>query len=139
MIEPVMPGKPSSETTVLIIDDEPSVARAASRLLRSIGFDVLVATGRQEAVEICQARGDEIDVVLLDVVLSETNSKETLQQIRALCPAIKVILTSGYGKAESAGDFAGIQLDGFVPKPFGCRELETAVRAALARPPSAAE
>jgi len=135
MIEPVMSGKPQSKGTVLIIDDEPSIARAASRLLHSMGFEALVATAGQEAVEICQARGDEIDVVLLDVVLETTTSLETLRQIRALRPEVKVILTSGYDKAESMDGFAGLRLDGFVPKPFDYAELENAVRAALARPP----
>ncbi|MBP1608768.1 MAG: signal transduction histidine kinase, nitrogen specific, NtrB [Acidobacteria bacterium] len=139
MIEPVMSGKPQSEGSVLIIDDEPSVARTASRLLHSMGFEVLVATASQEAVEICRARSDEIDVVLLDAVLHETTSKETLRQIRSLRPEIKVILMSGYGKAESVDSFAGMRLDGFVPKPFGYTELESAIRAALARPPRAAK
>jgi two-component system, cell cycle sensor histidine kinase and response regulator CckA len=139
MIEPVMSGKPQSEGTVLIIDDEPSVSRAASRLLHSMGFEVLVATAGQEAIEICHARGDEIDLVLLDAFLQETISKETLRQIRSIRPEIKVILTSGYGKAESVDGFAGMPLDGFVPKPFGYTELENAVRAALARPSRAEE
>jgi two-component system, cell cycle sensor histidine kinase and response regulator CckA len=139
MIETFMSGKPQSEGTVLIIDDEPSISRAASRLLRSMGFEILVTTTGQEAVEICHSRGDEIDVVLLDAVLQETASKETIQQIRSLRPGIKVILTSGYDKEESVDHFAGVQLDGFVPKPFDYTELENAVRAALARPPKAAE
>jgi DNA-binding NtrC family response regulator len=122
---------------VLIVDDEPIVTKAASRLLRSMGFEVLVATGGRQAVEICRAHSDEIDVVLLDLILEDITSMETLQQIRSLRPGIKVILTSGYSKQESADGFAGMQPDGFVPKPFSYTELENAIRAALALPPRA--
>jgi DNA-binding NtrC family response regulator len=131
MSELVVGARRVSETTVLVVDDEPTLARAAARLLRSMGFQVQIAAGGREAVEICLAHGDEIDVVLLDVVLREMSSAETLRQMRSLRPGIKAILTSGYGKQESMVGFAGIRLDGFVPKPFGYTELENAIRAAL--------
>jgi DNA-binding response OmpR family regulator len=118
---------------VLVIDDEPYMAKATSRLLRSMGFDFQIATTGPDAVQICRARGDEIDVVILDVVLPEMSSIETLRQMRALRPGIKVILMSGYGKQESMDRFAGMELDGFVSKPFGYNELENVVRAALNR------
>ncbi len=120
-----------SEGTVLIVDDEPTVTKAASRLLRSMGFEVYIAGGGREAVEICRAHGDDIDVVLLDLVLEQTSSQEVLLQMRVLRPGIKVILMTGYGKQESMDRFADMRLDGFVAKPFGYTELENAVRAVL--------
>jgi two-component system, cell cycle sensor histidine kinase and response regulator CckA len=132
-VEPVLSDKRLGEGMVLVIDDEPYMAKATSRLLRSMGFDFLIAATGQDAVQICRARGDEIDVVLLDMVLPEMSSIETLRQMRALRPGIKVILMSGYGKQESVDRFAGMGLDGFVSKPFGYSELENVVRAALNR------
>jgi len=116
---------------VLIVDDEPRLAKAASRLLTSMGFEVLIAEGGRQAVEICRAHADKIDLVLLDLVLREMTSMEALRQMRALHPAIKVILMSGYSKQESLDRFADVQPDGFLPKPFGYKELEALVRAAL--------
>ncbi len=139
MTERVTQGKDPAESTVLIVDDDPSLARAASRLLRSMGFKVLIAHGGREAIEICRVRVNEIDVVLLDLVLSEMSSLETLQQLRSMSPGIKVILTSGYGKQESAARFAEMQPDGYLPKPFGYFELESAIRVALARVSRAAD
>jgi DNA-binding NtrC family response regulator len=139
MIEHVMSGKRLSEGTVLVVDDDQSLAKAASRLLQSMRFDVLVAMGGHEAVEICRVRGEEINVVLLDLFLQEMTSMETLRQMRSLHPGIKVILMSGYGKQESAARFPGMRLDGFVAKPFGYTELENAIRAAIALPPKATE
>ena len=131
MTEPVMCGKRVTEGAVLVVDDEPSLAKATSRLLDSMGFKVMVATGGQEALEICRARSEAFDVVLLDLYLQGMTSVETLRQMRSLHSGIKVILMSGYGKQESIDGFAGIRPDGFVSKPFGYCELENALRAVL--------
>ena len=128
-----MPGNSVSEGAVLVVDDEACLARATSRLLRSMGFGVLVASGGEEAVEICRVRGDDIDVVLLDLVLRGMTSVEALRQMRSLRPGMRVILTSGYSRQESLHNFAGMPLDGFLMKPFGYEDLESALRAALVR------
>ncbi len=131
MVEPAMPKNHVSGITALVVDDEPFLAKAASRLLHSMGFEVLIATGGQEAIEICSARGRKIDIVLLDLFMQDMSSMETLRQMRTIDPGIKVILTSGYGRRESVDGFAGMRLDGFVEKPFGFAELERAVRTVL--------
>ncbi len=120
-----------SARTVLVVDDEPSLAKAASRLLSTIGFKVLTAADGQEAVELCRTYSEMIDVVLLDFYLPEMSSTETLRQMRSIHPGIKVILMSGHEKQESMGSFEGMQIDGFVPKPFGYAEIESALRAVL--------
>ncbi len=135
MADNSIPGNRTAESIVLVIDDEPSLMRAVSRLLRSMGFRVLAATSGQEAVEICQARADEIDIVLLDLFLSGVSSLGTLRQLRSLCPGIKVILTSGHDRKESAAQFADLQLCVFLMKPYGYMELERAIKATLAYTP----
>jgi two-component system, cell cycle sensor histidine kinase and response regulator CckA len=131
VIESILSGKRSSEGTVLVVDDEPNMAKATMRLLKSMGFDVLVATAGRKAIEICCSRGNEIDFVLLDMVLPEMTSRETLLQIRSLRPEIKVILMSGHSEQESIDSFEDMQLNGFLSKPFGFAELENAIQAAL--------
>jgi DNA-binding NtrC family response regulator len=139
MIAPAVSGKGVNRGTVLVVDDEPSIIKAASRLLRSMGFEVLVTMVAQEAVEICRAYGEEIDAVLLDLFLQGASSMETLRQMCSLRPGIKVILMSGYSKLESADYLGGVRIDGFLTKPFGYADLENAIRAVLALPPVAAQ
>jgi two-component system, cell cycle sensor histidine kinase and response regulator CckA len=131
MGEPINAGKRVTRGLVLVVDDERILVKAASRLLHSMGFEVLVATGGVQAVDICRSRGDDIDVVLLDLVLKEMTSMETLQELRSVRPGIKVILTSGYTRQESADRIRGMRVDGFISKPFGYNELENAICAAL--------
>ena len=135
MIEGVKPAECLRRATVLVVDDEPSMTRAASRLLHAMGLEALVATMAEHAIEFCRVRGKEIDLVLLDLFLQGSNSLETLRQMRSLHPGIKVILMSGYDKQESADIIGGMRLDGFLLKPFGYAEFENVIRSALALPP----
>jgi len=135
MPEGIKSGRRLSEGTVLIVDDEPTLIRAASRLLKTMGFNVLVAAGGGEAIEIFHARADRIDVILLDLILPEMTSVETLRRLRSIRPGIKVILTSGFSKEESVARFGSTPPDGFVAKPFGYSELESAVRDAMGLAP----
>ncbi len=135
MADSLIPGNRTDESIVLVVDDEPSLVRAVSRLLRAMGFKVLIATSGQEALETCQACADEIDIVLLDLFLSGVSCLETLRQLRSLYPGIKVILTSGHDRKESVAQFVDLHLDGFLMKPYGYMELENAIKAALAHTP----
>lgn len=126
-----MAGSRPCEGIVLIVDDEPCLAKSAARLLSSMGFEVLIAEGGSQAVEVCRTRGQEIDLVLLDLVLREMTSMETLRQMRALHPDIKVILTSGYSKQECLDRLTDKMPDHFLQKPFGYAELNAVVQALL--------
>ncbi len=129
----MLPGEQAAKNTVLIVDDDPSLVKATSRLLHSMGFKALSAAGGREAIEICRSATNEISVVLLDLVLSGESSLELLRQLRSLRPEMKVILTSGYGKQESIAQFEGFPLDGFLLKPYGYIELENTIKSVLAR------
>lgn len=117
--------------TLLVVDDDPSVSKAASRLLRLMGFDVRAAARGSEAVEMCHAGDPAIDALLLDARLEQSPSTEILRQIRSLQPDIKVILMSGRGRQESLDLFAGMPVEAFLAKPFGYDELEQAIRLAM--------
>jgi DNA-binding NtrC family response regulator len=60
-------------------------------------------------------------------------SLETLRQMWSIRPGIKVILMSGHDKLQSAVSFEDMRPDGFIAKPFGYSDLESAIRFALAK------
>ncbi len=130
MADPLESGMRTAPSAVLVIDDDLNLAKAASRLLRSMGLEVCVATGGHQAVEFLRACPEKMNVALLDANLRDIDSVTTVQKLRILNPGMKVILTSGYPKQECLDRFGGVQLDGFIPKPFSYAELESAIRAA---------
>ena len=111
--------------TVLLVDDEPAVLKIGTRMLETLGFDVLTAVDGIEAVELYQQRKDEIAVVLLDVTMPRMGGEEAFEEIRKIKGDAIIILSSGYEEQEVVNRFAGQGLAGFIHKPY---EFETLIR-----------
>jgi DNA-binding NarL/FixJ family response regulator len=64
--------------------------------------------------------------------------EDTVRALRAIDPAVRVLLSSGYGEVEAQRRFADLQIAGFIAKPYTVGGLALAVKAACApAPPSA--
>jgi putative two-component system response regulator len=117
-----MSGTPY-KARVLVIDDEPAVADLLARLVAREGYDVAVAAdGRSAMASIAE---QEPDVILLDVVLPDTNGFEICRRLKEerrtrLTP---VVLVTGLSDRERrvAGLAAGA--DDFLTKPIDAQEL----------------
>jgi two-component system cell cycle sensor histidine kinase/response regulator CckA len=91
-IDPAFP----SVGTVLVVDDEPAVRKSTARLLRRAGLDVLEAGSAAEALAFGGDEGQEIDVLLTDVVMPDTNGIELAAEARALWPDAVILLISAF-------------------------------------------
>jgi CheY-like chemotaxis protein len=116
--------------TALIVEDEEALRGAAATMLRKSGLSVLEAPDGTVAIEMIR-NSRPIDVLLLDVTLPGTPSREVLAEAKRLRPAMRVIVTSAYGE-----DFAAASLQGtferFIRKPYSLSDLVGAVRQTLA-------
>jgi CheY-like chemotaxis protein len=110
--------------TVLLVDDEEIVIGVGKQMLERLGFSVLVARNGQEAVDVCKDNPEEIDLVLLDMIMPGLEAGDTYDQLKAINPAIKVILSSGYSLDQKAGDIMDRGCNGFIQKPFNMKILE---------------
>jgi CheY-like chemotaxis protein len=121
----------AGEETVLLVDDEPMVRDLGNEILRSYGYQVVLACDGLEALEIYESRGADIDLVVLDLIMPKLGGRDTLTGLRKLNPTAKVIICSGYGSRENGLQqlmASGVNL---VHKPFKPEELVLAVRQAL--------
>jgi DNA-binding response OmpR family regulator len=118
--------------TILVVDDEELVRSVVTQALELSGFDVLTAVNGEEAVRAIEERGDEIDLVLLDLTMPGLGGQETFGVLKERRPDIKVLLSSGYDKDEVVARFAGDRPDGCIQKPFRTADLVARVRAILA-------
>jgi PAS domain S-box-containing protein len=119
--------------TVLVVEDEELVRRAAVRILKNAGYVVLQASNAQEALAICASPTGKIDLLLSDVVMPGLSGRELWDQVRQLRP-IRVIFMSGY--TDDAIVRHGI-LEREVPflnKPFTKQTLLGKVREVLDAP-----
>ena len=110
--------------TVLLVDDEEIVVSVGKQMLQKLGYTVLVARNGQEAVDVCRKHSDDVGLVLLDMIMPGLEADETYDQLKAVNPAIKVILSSGYALDQKASAIIERGGNGFIQKPFNMKILQ---------------
>jgi two-component system cell cycle sensor histidine kinase/response regulator CckA len=78
-------------------------------------------------------RGDDVELVLSDVVMPEMDGPSLLKELRAAHPDIKVIFMSGYAEEAFARNLPEGADFGFLPKPFTLKQLIETVKTTLGR------
>jgi DNA-binding response OmpR family regulator len=117
-------------TTVLVVDDEPIVREVVVKYLEREGFRTLEAADGARARELVER--DSPGLVVLDVMLPETDGLELCRWIRSRSDLPVILLTA---RGEEADRIVGLELgaDDYVTKPFSPRELAARVRTVLRR------
>jgi CheY-like chemotaxis protein len=117
--------------TVLLVDDEEIIVAVGSQMLRRLGFDVLAAAGGREALQICKRHHARISLVILDLIMPDLGGAETCTLLKAVHPALKVLLSSGYSFNGNSSDIVKSGCDGFIQKPFDLNALSQKINAIL--------
>ena len=120
-----------SDARVLLIEDEPALARGLSDTLRAQGFDVTVAADGAQGLD-AATRGTA-DLILLDVMLPKVNGYEICRAVRAQGLDMPILMLTA--KGQEADVVLGLNLgaDDFITKPFRVAELIARMRAFLRR------
>jgi len=114
--------------TILLVDDESVVLDVGRRLLKQLGYKVLIARSGKAALRIYAACHEFIDLVLLDIILPEMSGQEIFAQMKKINPELRVLLSSGYSIDWQARKMIEDGCDGFVQKPFKLKELSVQIR-----------
>jgi diguanylate cyclase (GGDEF)-like protein len=119
--------------TILVVDDDPDIARFVEVNLRSAGYDVAVAGDGEEALD----KASEIrpDLVLLDVMMPRIDGFEVAQRLRRSPQTANTSIIMLTAKALSADKVTGLQsgADDYIIKPFDPIELLARVKGTLRR------
>jgi CheY-like chemotaxis protein len=113
---------------VLVVDDEELVRETTREMLRQLRCKALLASSGRQAVDFYREHGAHIDLVLLDLTMPGLSGTATLRELRAIDPAVRVVIMSGYAFAD-AGAEAGERKAPFLRKPFTVGELRRTVGA----------
>src|SRR5262249_47688994 len=116
---------------ILVVDDEVMVSLMAKNILERYGYRVLIAGDGAEAVQVVHEAGDQITLVLLDLVMPVMDGDEPLPHLQQLRPDIPFILSTGYAEADAAHRFTGRKLAGFLQKPYTATALTQKLRSVL--------
>ena len=116
--------------TVLLVEDEPMVRSVAERALTRHGYTVIPADNGEDALEIL-GRGEEIDLLVSDVVMPGMDGPTMAREARKDRPDLKILFMSGYAE-EQLRNSINVDNASFLPKPFSVQELAEAVKRSLA-------
>ncbi len=121
----------SGNETVLVVEDESTILDMVRLMLGNIGYRVLTASTPGEAIGVVEKNGEEIDLVMIDVVLPEMNGFELVKQLQLLQPNLRCLYTSGYTSNVIAHHGVLDEKINFVQKPFSQKDLSEKVREAM--------
>ena len=115
---------------ILVVDDEPKVARLTRDYLEKNGFRVLTAADGQSALTV--ARREKPDLVILDLMLPNIDGREVCRILRRESDVPIIMLTA---LSEEIDQVTGLEIgaDDYITKPFSVRALVARVRALLRR------
>ncbi|MBI5657852.1 MAG: response regulator [Geobacter sp.] len=82
--------------TILVADDELTVREYLASFLSGLGYTILLARDGQDAVERFREKGADIDLVLMDVIMTKKNGRETALEIRGIRNDVPILFVSGY-------------------------------------------
>ena len=115
---------------ILVVDDDISHCTILQALLRGWGYNVVLANSGRQALE--QVREQVFDLVLCDVRMAEMDGIATLKEIKALNPAIPVLIMTAYSSVETAVEALKTGALDYLIKPLDFDTLQATLEKALA-------
>jgi CheY-like chemotaxis protein len=113
------------ESTILVVDDDPSIRRFAGDVLRSCGYRVLEASGGKQALSLLGRH--TVDVLITDLIMAEQDGLETIRAAKKNAPRLRVIAISG-GFGEEFLEVARLLgAEEIIRKPFDAAKLRDTV------------
>ena len=123
---------PRGNETLLVVEDEPSVRHLASRVLNSLGYEVLSASNGQDALHVLREhQGSAVRLVITDVIMPLMGGKVMAEWMKTTQPDLKILFTSGYTEDAISGDGLAETTAEFLPKPYTPATLARKVRQIL--------
>ncbi len=116
---------------ILIIEDEPDIARGLSDALEFEQFEVMASGRGREGIKMLQERG--ADLIILDLMLPDINGFSVCEQIRQSHPVVPIIMLTA--RSQETDKIRGLEAgaDDYVTKPFSVGELIARINAIFRR------
>jgi two-component system KDP operon response regulator KdpE len=120
-----------NQSTVLIVDDEPSIRISLRTILSGLGFAVVEAARGEEAVSL--VRTAQFDIVLLDINMPGLGGIEVCRLMSKNAPLLPIVMLTVQSSEDRKVEALDAGADDYITKPFQLRELIARIRAAVRR------
>jgi two-component system cell cycle sensor histidine kinase/response regulator CckA len=115
----------------LVIDDEEEVRGVMVAMLKVCGFSAIAAPDGESGLREFREKPDHFDAVVLDLLMPGMSGEQTYRSLRALKPAVRVLLVSGYSEGDILGRLGGGPNLAYLGKPFTRATLDRKLRELL--------
>lgn len=115
------------------MEDEPLMLRLLEKFLSRQGYQVLVASDGEQAIEAYCRHKTEVDVVLLDVGLPKVKGTDVLLKMKDENPDVRVVIASGYLEPKVKTEMYRAGVKKFVDKPYMLPEVLETLRSLTKR------
>ena len=117
---------------ILVVDDEERIRVLIRKYAEFEGHQVTEAQDGMQAVQLCRQRGDEFDIIIMDVMMPELDGFSAVREIRKTS-SVPVLMLSARGEEYDKIHGFELGIDDYVVKPFSPKELMMRVQAILKR------
>ncbi len=124
-------GMPQGSERILLVDDEPMVARMGGKMLESLGYRVTTQTNPRDALDIFRSNPDEFDLVVTDYTMPHMVGTELAEEMMRIRQGIPIIMFTGFSERITEEDARQMGIEGFAMKPLDKRRLAELVRTVL--------
>src|ERR1022692_3434290 len=128
-----------TESTILLVEDEPVVREVTRAVLEHAGYQVLECNGPEEALRVGREQRGRIGLLLSDVVMPGMNGPELALRLQRLQPGLITVFMSGYADHDVLHKVMHGAMTAFIQKPFTMDVLLLGVEEALRTPPKVSE
>jgi len=128
-LEPPAPvGKPPQIAgTELLVDDEEIIRQLGQKILERSGYKVITARNGREGIEIYKQNRHTIDMVILDMTMPGLDGCQTMTQMLAEFPEVKIMISTGHPLNDNLGQADQPSFCGILQKPYRAHELTSKV------------
>ena len=129
--EPVIQNPNGSRELILLVDDDKEVLERTGEILDFEDYRFITAKDGLEALQISRRMGKKIALVILDYFLPVMDGDAVFDELQAIDPEVRVVLSSGFGEQAKVGSMLQHGLCGFLPKPYTHEKLVEQIRSIL--------
>ena len=126
---PQMPQ--NGKATILVVDDEITIAKTLSMVLENKGYKVLTAFDGNEALPLYREHANEIDLVLTDVMMPGMDGVALSRALKKINPQVKILASTGQASETRQDELHALGVDVILHKPYDAKNLLAALHTAI--------
>ena len=118
----------SNNERILFVDDEQGIAKMATHMLSSLGYNPIVTTSSTKALDIFKENPESFDLIITDQVMPDLTGSELALKIRKIRPDTPIIICSGFSGKLTESKSNELGFDAFLLKPITRQDLGEAIK-----------